>query len=164
MKDVVNHSTPGSPHHVIVREVSEKVSEKDQKIYQSGVGMLLYLVKHSRPDIANAVRELTMVMDGASPAAFKELKRTINYVLNTKNLAMKIQPTGGLNDMWKIVTYSDSDFATDLETRINVSGYIRYLCGVPICRRSKQMKSATLSLAEAEFVALLEAAKEIQFV
>jgi hypothetical protein len=30
--------------------------------------MLLYLVKHSRPDISNAVRELTKVLDGATNA------------------------------------------------------------------------------------------------
>ena len=30
--------------------------------------MLLYLVKHSRPDIANAVRELSKVADGATEA------------------------------------------------------------------------------------------------
>ncbi len=84
-------------------------------------------------DIANAVRELTKVMDGASPAAFKELKRTISYVLNTKNLALQIQPTGELNDMWKIVDLSNSDFATDPVTRRRVSGYILYLCAVPIC-------------------------------
>jgi hypothetical protein len=36
--------------------------------------MLLYLVKHLRPDIANVIRELSKMMDGATPAAFKELK------------------------------------------------------------------------------------------
>ena len=29
---------------------------KKQKMYHSGKGMLLWLVKHSRPDIANCVR------------------------------------------------------------------------------------------------------------
>jgi hypothetical protein len=36
--------------------------------------MLLYLVKHSRPNIANAIQELSKVMDGATPAAMKEMK------------------------------------------------------------------------------------------
>jgi hypothetical protein len=39
------------------------VSPEDQALYQSGVGMLLYLVKHSRPDIANVVQELSKVMN-----------------------------------------------------------------------------------------------------
>jgi hypothetical protein len=39
-----------------------------------GVGMLLYLVKYSRPDIANAIRELSKGMKKATPDAIKELK------------------------------------------------------------------------------------------
>ena len=36
----------------------DKVSEKEQALYQSGMGTLLYLTKHFRPDISNPVREL----------------------------------------------------------------------------------------------------------
>ena len=46
---------------------------EDQKEYWSRVGMLLFLVKQSRSDIANATRELSIAVDGANPAAYKEL-------------------------------------------------------------------------------------------
>jgi hypothetical protein len=49
-----------------------------------GVGMLLYLVKDSGPDISNSVRELSMVAYGATEAYFKALLRTIKYVLKKK--------------------------------------------------------------------------------
>jgi hypothetical protein len=42
------------------------IPESLQKNYRSGVGMLLYLIKYSRPDISNAVRELSMCMDRAT--------------------------------------------------------------------------------------------------
>jgi hypothetical protein len=35
--------------------------------------MILYLIKYSRPDIANLVRDLAKCMDGATLAAFKEM-------------------------------------------------------------------------------------------
>jgi hypothetical protein len=35
------------------------------------VGMLLYLIKHSCPDIANVVRDLSKCMDSATMAAYK---------------------------------------------------------------------------------------------
>jgi hypothetical protein len=38
------------------------ITEERQKQYRSGVGMLLYLVKHSRSDISNATRELSKVV------------------------------------------------------------------------------------------------------
>ena len=68
-------STPAIPRTVIIRPNAEeeKLSTEDQTKFRSGVGMLLYLVKHSRPDIANAVRELSKVADGATEAHWKAL-------------------------------------------------------------------------------------------
>ena len=49
--------TPGTPGFIggKVDDIS-KVDEKTQSMYRSGVGTLLYLTKHSRPDITNPVR------------------------------------------------------------------------------------------------------------
>jgi len=52
-----------------------------QSKYMSGVGMLLYLVKYSRPYIANKVRDLSKCMDGATPAAYKNILRLVKFVL-----------------------------------------------------------------------------------
>jgi hypothetical protein len=62
--------TPGAPKTVVMRleKGHDMLSPKDQTKYHSGVGMLLYLVKHSRPEISNAVRELTKVLDDATNA------------------------------------------------------------------------------------------------
>ena len=59
---------------------------------------------------------------------------------------------------------SDSDFASDKETRISVYGYIIYFCGIPIAWRSKGMKSVVLSTTEAEYMALLELVKGLKFI
>ena len=45
-----------------------------------------------------------------------------------------------------------------------MAGYILYLCEVPISWKSKGQKSVSLSSAEAEYVAISEAVKEIRFV
>jgi hypothetical protein len=34
---------------------------------------LLYLIKHSRPDLSNSIMELTKVLDGATPAHWKAI-------------------------------------------------------------------------------------------
>jgi hypothetical protein len=46
--------------------------------------MLFYLIKYSRQDLANVVRELSKCMDGASLAAYKEMQRVIEFVLDTQ--------------------------------------------------------------------------------
>ena len=126
--------------------------------------MLLYLLKHSRPDIGNAVRELTKVLDKPTPAAFKEMKRVIKFVLDTANYGLRIEPTSLDDDHWTMVGFSDSDWAGDKDTRLSISGFVIFILGVPISFRSKQQKSVALSSSEAEYVAMSEAAKEIKFV
>ena len=64
---------------------------------------------------------------------------------------------------WALKALSDSDFASDKETRICVFGYIIYFCGIPIAWRSKGMKSVVLSTTEAEYMAFSEVVKELKF-
>jgi len=162
------YKTPGTPNMNVMRpekEDDEVVSEEHQKLYRSGVGMLLYLVKHSRPDIANVTRELSKCMDKATPEAFKELKRAIKFVLDTKNYGLKIEPKADPKALvWNMVCYCDSDYAGDRATQKSVSGFILFLMGVAILWRSKAQQSVTLSSSEAEYVSLSEAAKDVKFV
>jgi hypothetical protein len=55
-------------------------------LYRSGVGMLLYLVKFSKPEISNAVREAVKINVGPTKAHMKCVYRIIKYVVNTKIL------------------------------------------------------------------------------
>ena len=88
-------------------------------MYKSGVGTLLYLTKHSRPDITNPVREISKSMDGASMAQVTEMYRVINFVLETKTLGLRMVPI--FNDgIWKLEELSDSDSANDKHTRYSV--------------------------------------------
>jgi hypothetical protein len=104
-------------------------------------------------------------MDGATPAAMKELKRVMKFVLDTRTFGLKIEPKKiNQTDEWEMVIYTDSDYAGCTDTRISVSGYTVFLLGVPILWKSKAQRSVTLSSAEAEFVACAEAAKDIKFV
>ena len=74
------------------------------------MGTLLYLTKHSRPDITNPVRELSKSMDGASMVHVTEMYRAIDFVLETKPLGLRMGPTFK-DDIWKLEALSDSGFA-----------------------------------------------------
>ena len=79
--------TPGTPRFTTRRLENEedKVNAKDHETYRSGVGTLLYLTKHSRPDNSNPVRELSKTMDAPAPAHLKEMYKLIRFVLSTKH-------------------------------------------------------------------------------
>ena len=63
-----SYQTPAGPKTIVMRPIEGDpvISPEAQSKYRSGVGMLLYLIKHSRPDLANAIRELTKVLDEAT--------------------------------------------------------------------------------------------------
>ena len=55
-----------------VTDEEDNLAAKEHAIYQSGVGTLLYLTKHGRPDLCNAVRELSKTMDRPAPIHLKK--------------------------------------------------------------------------------------------
>jgi hypothetical protein len=110
-----------------------------------GVCMLLYLVKHSSPDISNSVRELSKVANDATEAHFKALLRTVKYVIDTEGLCLLIQSKFN-NDGFYLEGISDSEYAGDPDTRISVYGYVLYFCGAPIAWKSKAEKSLQLRI------------------
>jgi hypothetical protein len=77
--------TPAPPQTIIKRpdKGDTLLSPYQQTKYRSGVGMLVYLVKDSRFDILNLVRELSKVADGATIAHWKLLLHNIKYLITT---------------------------------------------------------------------------------
>ena len=129
--------TPGTPRFTARRleNPEGKVSPKEHETYRSGVGELLYLTKHSRPDMCNPVRELSKTMDARAPVHLKEMYKLIRFVLSTKDYGLKFELRKDVKK-WALKALSDSDFASDKETRISIFGYIIYFCGIPIAWRS----------------------------
>ena len=119
VKNMRVYKTPVTPGVHQVRELDESLglSKEKRTEFRSGVGMLLYLVKHSRPDIANAVRELSKVLDCSTSHSFKEMLRVIKYVLDTKDFGLKIVPKFEENEPWELTCYTNSDYAGNPETR-----------------------------------------------
>jgi hypothetical protein len=122
-----------SPRSFIMRpkEGDPSIDPFDQKKIFTGAGMLLYLVKHSRPKIALAVRELSKVPDGATQAHWNDLLRAIKYVQDTDNYCLKMKLSLKVNGSY-LKGVSDSEYAGARDTRIGVYGYIIYVCGAPI--------------------------------
>jgi hypothetical protein len=68
------------------------VSYSDQKRYQSGVGKLLHMMRWSRPDTLNSVRELSRFMQSAMSAHMKAMHRVMKCCVGTPNRGMYLKP------------------------------------------------------------------------
>ena len=97
----------------------------------------------------------------ANEAHYKQLLRLIKYIIDTKQLMLKIELKEG---DWKMSGFCDSDFAGDNDTRKSISGYIIYLNGMIVSYRSKGQNIVTLSSTEAEYVAATDMMIDILFI
>ena len=85
IKKLQRYKTPSAPKGRIIGNNGEPaVNTERNKLYRSGVGMLMYLVKHIRPDIANGVRGLSKDLVGQSKAAYKDMLRMIKFIIETQ--------------------------------------------------------------------------------
>ena len=88
------NSTPSTPSFRLMRvkEGEAVLSPHNQTLFRCGVGILLYLVKHTRPDLANATRELSRAMDVANYIHWKELLRVVKYPLKSQEKGILLKP------------------------------------------------------------------------
>ena len=89
-----------------------------------------------------------------------EIHQIIKYVLDSRDLVLKIEPIQGNNEPSEIVCFSDSYCVGDPDCRRGVSGFELNLCRVLISWRSKAQCSGTLSRSDSEWVVASKAVKE----
>ena len=146
-----------TPVNVSVKLQKDDGDEPVSKtLYQSAVGSLLYLSGWTRPDIAYAVSNVAKFASLPSKQHWIAVKHILRYIKGTLNHGIKYKKGDGM-----LVGYSDASWASDINDRKSVSGYVCTLSGAPISWRSKKQTTVALSTAEAEYIALAAAAQEV---
>jgi hypothetical protein len=94
-----------------------QLADKEQVIYRQGVGKLLHLMRWSRPDVLNSVRELTRFAGRASMAHMKAMYRVMKFCRATKKRGKTLKPRRNWDETkdyeFEILGRSDSDYAKD---------------------------------------------------
>jgi hypothetical protein len=124
-------------------------------------------MRWSRPDILNAVRELSRFMQRANPAHVKAMYHVMTYCVATPERGLLIKPNrkwnGDPNFEFEILGMSGANYATDPTTRKSISGFLVFLEGAPISMKSGQQNVVTLSSAEAELYAATQCAQDMLY-
>ena len=128
----------------------------DATEYRSLIGSLRYLC-NSRPDLAYAVGYLSRFMEVPRQEHLTAVKRVLRYVAGTVHWGVHYHP-GGVAP--KLLGYSDSDLAEDVNDRKSTSGHIFFLAGGPVAWQSAKQRVVALSSCEAEYIAAAGAACE----
>jgi hypothetical protein len=154
----------------VLQPTENKLSLEDLFTYRSGTGKLLHLMKWSRPEFANSVRELSRYMTGAGMLHMKAMYHVFNYCLNTSTRGKVLKPccTFLSKDIeefeFEIYGYSYSDYAKDPVKCRSVSGYSSFLEGCVVNTKSWMQPITALSVTEAELIAATECAQDLVFI
>ena len=130
--------------------------------YQSMVGNIMYAMLGTRPDFAYAVSALSKFNQALITAHHSAMHRTLRYLQATKNTGIlyKGEPNS-ITTMPEPVCYTDSDWGGDRDKRRSTSGFVLTLCGGAVSWKTRKQDIVALSMMEAEYIALMEASKEV---
>jgi len=74
-----------------IKEEELEMGEDLQAIYRSTVGSLLYLTKHSRPDLSNSIRELSKCNKSGTRNHFVCLLRVCKWLFRNKMFGVRLK-------------------------------------------------------------------------
>ncbi|KAL0442104.1 UNVERIFIED_CONTAM: Retrovirus-related Pol polyprotein from transposon TNT 1-94 [Sesamum radiatum] len=130
----------------------EREQMKDIR-YASAIGSLMYAQVCTRPDIAFAGGMLGRYQSNPGLDHWRAAKKVMRYLRGTKDYMLMYRRTENL----EVVGYSDSDFASCVDSRKSTSGYIFMIASGAVSWRRAKQTLITTSTMEAEFVSCFEA-------
>ncbi|GKD47729.1 retrovirus-related pol polyprotein from transposon TNT 1-94 [Tanacetum coccineum] len=120
----------------------------DSTLFKSLVGSLRYLTC-TRPDILFVVGLISRFMEEPTTKHLKIAKRILRYIKGTVDYGMFYS----ISEDFKLVGYSDSDWAGSKDDGRSTSGFLFFLGNNAFTWSSKKQPIVTLSSCEAEYIA-----------
>jgi hypothetical protein len=125
--------------------------------YQCGIGLLMYAVTSTRPNIVFAIAILSQFMCNPGRVHWEVAKRTMCYLKGTAEYGITL---GGMDE--GLEAYIDADWVSQPHHH-SMSGYVIMLHGGPVAWSSKKQPIIALSTAESEYIALTADMREILY-
>ncbi len=153
--------TPAKPGTTMTKHKEEEVLNKAMHTkYRAGISKLQYLVQISRPDIGNAVWELSRQLVHPTNTHYNAMLSSWGLVLDPSR-----QWNGAKKEFeWTIEGHADSNYATNPDDQKSVSGTQVFLNGSSVMVKSSTQKVVTLSVTEAKLCAATSCTQDMLFV
>ena len=140
--------------------------------YQALVGSLLFLSVSCRPDITEAVNEVSRFLAAPTAEHWKAAIRILRYMTETPDIGLFYKADGNINDEINvsIICYSDSSWADSSDRKSTSGMMVQYksqydeadlIEGSMVTYYSKRQPCVALSSTEAEYVAISRAAQTV---
>lgn len=148
------------------RDINQKLSEievtDDNNLvgkvpYQEAVGSLLYLAQATRPDISFAVNDVSRFNHKHSNTHWAAVKRIFRYLQGTIKYRLRYT----VSESSEMLCYTDSDWASDPDSRRSCAGHVVTMANGAISWSSKRQRTVALSSTEAEYMAMTSAVCDV---
>ena len=129
------------------------------------VGILMWMLKQTRLDIANAVRAIARSSHDSKPIYYKAAQEVLECLNVTSDLCITFRrdarsDLGSVRLEFDLETYVDEDYAHKVEDRRSVSDVALSCRGALVSWCSRTQKFVALSTTEAEYVAMADGVSE----
>ena len=139
---------------------AEEIAFMREVPYLSAIGSLQYLATMTRPDIQYAVSYLARFNHNPGPQHWAALKHLLRYLQGSKDF--KLVYTGS-DSALPFSTFSDASHGDCVDSGRSTGAYLAMIGGGAVGWSSKLQTVVALSSTEAEYMAAVEAGKEIMW-
>lgn len=159
------------PHKTFQMDIVE-IKKDDRKfenirLFQEGIGCLIYLSRTYRFDICTAVGQLATLSKCPTQSAWRALIRLFGYLLYTKDKKLVYEVPKNLRGRdknFKIDIFVDASHKSPQEDLKSRAGYMLFVDGCLIDWYSKRLSLTAQSTEEAEVYAANEGAKTVLWI
>jgi hypothetical protein len=128
--------------------------------FQQVIGSLLYIMLGTHPDIAFAVAKLSQHAANPSEDHLSRVLYICRYLLGTLDYTLVYDgPSDG-----RLEAYTNSDWASNLNTRKSTTGYLVKLAGGIFVWNSCTQKTVMLLSTKAEYMLLSNTSQQLMWV
>ena len=159
LQNAPTESTPATTKP-LEEATEEDIAAASSEPYQGIVGCLMWLAICTRPEISQAVGELSRFLTRPGTQHIAAAKRVLRYLRGTMEQRLCYRK----ESHWRICAqsgkfFSDANWAGCPVTRRSTTGYVFLVSNGPVSWKSRRQPTVALSSTEAEYMALSEATR-----
>ena len=147
--------TPVDINLHLAKNIGQSISQLE---YSRIIGILMYVMNCTRPDIAYSVSKLSRYTSNPGVDHWKGIIRVFRYLRYTQNYGLHYT-----RYLAVLEGYSDANRISDMKDTKSTSGYVFTLSGAVVSWKSSKKTCIARSIMEYEFIALDKAGEEAEW-